>query len=220
LLLAGTAWLAYDIGRVAQQPLASAFWMEMHPALQKRSDSFHQEPTPPSELRYLRQDWSVPLLPAVLANVGVIENTAVSPVGVYSKDASGKIPGQGAKGRGDPEYRGEVFTVSGVGTATTVRWTPNELAVRVKNGRAGDLLALNLNYDPGWTANGARARNYRNLVAIPLAGGDEHFVFRYRPAPFMRGMVLFLLTTLAIGGVVAFERRQAKKSFTTLGAPA
>ena len=147
-----------------------------------------------------------------MANVGTIDSTAVAAVGISSRDATGKIPGQGAKGRGEAEYRGEVFLTSGVGSAEVVDWSPNRVAVRVTGGVAGDRLVLNQNFDAGWRANGQPAQNYRDTISVPVAGGSEEIVFAYRPRLWYWGLAVFAATLAAIGYLLFREQKPARAS--------
>jgi len=196
-LLVCVAAMAFDIAAVAVRPMGSAFWMEIAPGLQRRPD-FHQFFHLPPSLKYLRDDWSVPALPSIMANVGAIESTAVGPVNIFSKDDTGQIPGQGAKGEGDPAYRGEFFTEGGSGHVSVVRWTPNQVDIRVEDATPGDLLVMNQNFDPGWRANGRSTRNLRDTVAVALTRSNEEITLRYRPRTLVGGLLVFFVTLLAI----------------------
>ena len=204
-LLVGVAAVATDIALVAQLPMKRVFWMEMSPSIRPETESFHQEASVLPEFHYVRRDWSIPSLPAMVANVGVLECYAVVPMSVYAKNAAGVVPGQGAKGRGDPNYRGEVFLESGKGSAKVLRWTPNEVDVEVEDATPGDLLVMNQNYDPGWSANGATTINQQDTVATKLESGGTTVVrFRYRPRLLAAGAGIFLLT---LCGMVFGRRR-------------
>ncbi|MEZ4299398.1 MAG: hypothetical protein R3B70_30890 [Polyangiaceae bacterium] len=133
----------------------------------------------------------------MIASTGILECWSVVPISIFAKDASGKVPGQGAHGRGDSAYRGEVYTASGNGTATITRWTPNEVTVAVDGADPGDRLHLNQNWDPGWTANGLPAANQLDTPTAPLAGGRQTVVFRYTPVHLWPGILLLALTLLA-----------------------
>jgi hypothetical protein len=196
-LLACVAAMAIDIGIVARTPMHQAFWMEIPAGLGRRPD-FHQFAKLPASLRYARDDWSTPALPSIMANAGAIESTAVGPVNIFSKDETGKIPGQGAKGEGDPAYRGEFFTEGGSGRVSVLRWTPNEVEVRVEGAQPGDLLVMNQNFDPGWRANGRPSINLRDTVAASLTQPNEDVVFRYRPRTLFAGLLAFFVTLIAI----------------------
>jgi hypothetical protein len=192
--IVAVGWMAVDIGRISNQPMRHAFWMEMDPRITSVRAPFHQMLKVAPPLLYERSDWSTPLLPSLVANVGVIESTAVAPVGVFARDASGKIPGQGAKGEGDPAYRGEFFTQSGTGTVTVTRWTPNSVTVDVRDAIAGDMLVMNQNFDPGWRVDGQRAMNHLDTVAATIARPTQTLTFDYRPRSLLAGLLTFLAT--------------------------
>ena len=194
-----------DIASEARGPLRGAFWMELGhvPELGK---PFHQLARAPRELRYRRDDWAPPGAPAMLAGVGVIECVTFPGLNVYAKNADGVIVGLGAKGRGQPGYRGEVFTASGTGRATLRRFTPNLIEVELAGGRPGDLLILNQNYDAGWSAGGQRALEHQDLVATTVARPNELVVFRYRPRTWFASLALFAVT---LGGLFWAWRRRS-----------
>lgn len=218
-MLACVLWLGADIARVAAQPMGSAFWMELSPAV-VRSPEFHQEQAATPATSYRDGDWSVPLLPAVLANVGVITSTAVAPVGIYSKDATGRIPGQGAKGRGDAAYRGEAFFVDSPAAAKLARFSPNEMVVEVdERARKGDLLVLDQNFDPGWRADGAPVENHADTVAVRLARpGAARVTFRYRPRSLGLGLALFAATLAALALLARRARAAARGTLSECAA--
>jgi hypothetical protein len=161
-------------------------------------------------LAYVHGDWGVSLLPSMMANVGVIENTTVGGVSVFEKNGSGKVPGQGAKGRTDPAYRGEVFLTSGGGRAAITRWTPNEVVVQVEDAKEGDLLVMNQNYDRGWRANGETAIAYEDTIATPIAAPTQVVTFRYWPRGFGLGMAILGTTMAAIAATWHFNRLRGK----------
>jgi hypothetical protein len=187
-------WCAIDIAQVSNLSMRHAFWMQTDPQLESASGGFRQVQKVARPLLYEQSDWSTPLLPAIVANVGVIESTAVAPVGVFSRDASGKIPGQGAKGQGDPSYRGEFFTQSGAGKVNVTRWTPGSVTVSVEGATPGDLLVMNQNYDPGWQIGGVAAINYFDTVATTIGKPSQTFTFDYRPRSLTSGILAFLAT--------------------------
>jgi hypothetical protein len=201
IALAAVGLMAVDIALVSNLSMRSAFWMQMDPHLEPATAGFHQVQKVAPPLLYERSDWSTPLLPALIANVGVIESTAVAPVGVFARDASGKVPGQGAKGQGDPAYRGEFFTQSGAGTVNVTRWTPSSVTVTVEDASVDDLLVMNQNFDPGWRIDGGQAINHRDTVATVISRPSQTFTFHYRPRTLVVGILTFLMT---IGVFAAF----------------
>ena len=209
LLLLGTALVAYDLADTNRKDLQGAFFMLLPPGLHVE-EPFHQEQRTPQDLYYESRAWSTPAMPAAMANVGVVECTAVGTVGVFApKLPNGEIEGRGAKGRGEPGYYGEYFTDSHVGTASVASFTPNVVEVKLDSARPGDLLVMNQNFDPGWTANGARAINFGDRVAARIGSSNETIVFRFRPRLFFHGLAIFVLT---LGAIVAFFWRDHRKA--------
>jgi hypothetical protein len=142
------------------------------------------------------------------ANLGTIRCSAFPGL---NSDAPRELDGRpallGARGLGDPLYRGE-FHVEPWGEASLVRWSPNEVVLAVHGAESGDVLVLNQNWAPGWTANGAPALNRDDLAAAVLAGGDETVTFRYRPRSLPASLLLLALGLLA--GPVAWLALRAR----------
>jgi hypothetical protein len=199
--LAFAAYVAIDIGRVANLPMQSAFGMNP-PAVRQELSAFHVEKTVPASLRYTAGDYAPPALPSEIANVGTIECITFPGLNVYARDGAGHAPGLGARGKGDASYKGEAFTVGG-GRADILEWTPNSVTVAVSGAVPGDVVVLNQNYDPGWTVNGASALNHEDTVAAPISQASQVFVFRYRPRPLGLSLFVFALT---VGGIAAAFR--------------
>jgi hypothetical protein len=201
-LLALAFLVSLDIGKEASLPMQHAFWMKPHPA---ERVSFHQEARVPRELQYERRDYAPEALPAMHAGVGVIECTMSGALNIWAdKDASGRIPGLGARGRGAPGYRGEAYTSSGLGQAELNSFTPNAFSVVVRGAKAGDTLIVNQNYDPGWRVDGEPTQNHEDALATTLRGGDQELHFRFRP----RGLwVGFLVLLLGVGGAIWSHHR-------------
>lgn len=208
-LLGLLGYMAYDVSNVARLPMQSAFHMKLGPH-KMRTDEFHQEKNIPAHLRYLTADYAPPALPAEIENVGTIECITFPGLNVYVRNAEGGAAGLGAKGRGDPAYRGEAFTKSGVGSARIVKWSPNEVTVLVENANPGDMLVLNQNWDPGWKANGTSAINLEDATATRIEGGVDSYVFRYRPRTWWPALAIFWLTV----GTMLFVSRRLRQSRT------
>jgi hypothetical protein len=142
--------------------------------------------------------------------------------------------GLGARGPGEPGYRGDAFIVEGVGHAEFARWSPNEVVVRVTGARKGDHVALDQNYDPGWLVNGRPALAVSDVPAATLQSSDETVVFRYRPKTLWLGLAIFVLgLPLLVGAArpdaarwvvrrtlrARFPERPARRLRPTSGAP-
>ena len=118
---------------------------------------------------------------------------------VFARDAKGVVHGMGAKGRGDPAYRGEAYTASGKGRAELVHFTPNAMTVHVDDATPGDLLVLNQNWDPGWRADGVSAVAFHDAVATVVRSPNETVLFRYRPHYWWLSLGIFTVTAAGIG---------------------
>ena len=102
--------------------------------------------------------WDIATLPGVLENVGTME--CDTDLGLHSthRDRDGRMPGVGAYGEDDPDYRGEAYVAEGGRDGGEVTsFTPNEVTIHVEDARPGDHVVLNQNWDPGWSANGVPA---------------------------------------------------------------
>lgn len=202
---AGAVWTAYDVGKVASQPVRHAFAVPM-PTVPESMDPFHTEVHVPAELTY-SASWSSPSLTAELANIGTIDCGTFPGFHNYYRNASGHVHGLGAHGRGDPAYKGETFIAEGLGNAMVLSFTPNAVAVLVTGARTGEHVVLNQNWDAGWTANGAPALNMDDTVAAPLEGPEATVVFRYRPRLWNAALVIFGATIGGIGYAFRLERK-------------
>jgi hypothetical protein len=205
-LVAAVGWIAFDVARVARQPLMHAFPTRM-PDIQDSTGEFHTEVQMPASFNYPR-DWSPPSLPAEIANIGTIECGTFAGLHSYFRDKHGRMPGIGAHGRDDPAYKGEAFVSEGEGRASIAQWSPNQMTIHVTGARSGEHLVLNQNWDPGWRANGSPAVNVADAVAYQLQGSDETVVFRYRPRTWWLGLGIFLATT----GVIVQAYRLARRA--------
>jgi len=195
-LLAIGGYVGFDIASQSRTELANTF-LHAGPSVQPSVGPYHQEKTAPPALRYPVPDWAPPALPAMVANVGVIDCVTFPGLNTYYRDRKGQIPGLGAKGVGDPDYRGEAYFASGSAEAEVERWTPNVVSVRYTGAAEGDLLVLNQNWDPGWSAEHGVV-NWRDTAASPVSAGSGVVVFRYRPRFFVLGCVILFATTFAL----------------------
>jgi hypothetical protein len=204
-LLACAARISTDIAQVARLPMAQMFGSHM-PNIPVRTQEFHTEAKMSNEYQYDGVSYGPASLPTEMANVDQIECMISPTLGVFSRDAHGVIKGMGAKGRGDPAYRGEAYTASGKGEAELVHFTPNAMTVHVEGATPGDLLVLNQNWDPGWRADGEPAVDSHDAVATVIRAPNETVMFRYRPHFWWLSLTICAAT---VGGVIAaFERRR------------
>jgi hypothetical protein len=186
------------VGAVARLPLLHAFERPPPRAIESTGE-FHTEVHMPPEIGYpTGGDWSPNTLPLVMANLGMTDCGSFFQFHNYYRDHNDHAPGLGAKGRGSPAYRGEAFFVEGDGHATITHWTPNEVTVAVAGAHPGEHLAINQNYDPGWSGNGRAVVNVADLSTVTLAQGETEVVFRYRPPWLVTGLVLFVSSVAAL----------------------
>jgi len=205
-LIGAVAWIALDIGQIARLPFVGGFEREP-PRTHESMGPFRTELHLPPGIDSPVGDWAPHSLPAEMANIGTIDCGTFTEFTNWFRGRNGRAPGLGAKGVGEAGYQGETFVVGGVGQAQFIRWSPNEMVVRVQGAHAGALVAINQNFDAGWSANGRTAIRWADVVAAPLSSGNETVVFRYRPRSFWVGLLIFLVS---IGGI-AFRARVARR---------
>jgi hypothetical protein len=209
-MVGAVAWIARDIAAVSRQPLLHMFPVRM-PRVAESVGPFRTEIHLPSELAYT-SDWAPSSLSAEMANIGTLDCGTFPALHNYFRDQDGRTAGMGARGRGDPAYRGEVFIPEGVGQASIDAWSPNEVRVKVTGAQAGEHVVLNQNWDPGWSADGKTALYWGDAVAAQLHGPGSVVVFRYRPPTFIPGLILWALTVGGIAWVYARTRRGTRLS--------
>jgi hypothetical protein len=207
LLLGLVAYLAVDIAGEARKPLTGAFYKGLPPLVAKNTPFYMEKMVPPN-LHYTMRDWAAPALPAEIANVGTLECSTFPGLHSLFRDKDGRMPGIGARGRTEPEYRGEAYTASGVGKATVVEWSPNRVVVDVDGATPGDRIVLNQNWDAGWTVDGQSAQNQADAVAGVVTAPQARVVFRYRPRTWWAACAIFSLTVAAIGFAEWTRRRR------------
>ncbi len=203
-MLFSAAYVALDVGLEAQKPVVSALTRNP-PHVTPSVAPYHQYNVAPPSLRYESSDWAPPSMPAMMANVGVIDCATFPGLQTYFRGTpNNPTIGLGAHGEGDPAYRGELYTATGVGKLTFTRWTPNDMRVHYEGANPGDTLVLNQNWDPGWRANGKPVMNYSSAVGTEIHGSSGDVDFRFVPRFFWLGVLLLVAT--AGGLVFAFRR--------------
>ena len=216
-LLALVAWVAIDIGKVARRPLAEQLVVAA-PTTPERDAPFVTETRLPASLR-ASDDASAPAsLPAERANLGTIECDTFPGLSNFPGLAAtvpayeGRPSGVGARGRDDPDYRGEAYLVEGRGRATIAAWSPGAVELRVEGARPGDHVVLNQNWDPGWHVSGADAWSFHDSIAATLRGGSATVRFTYRPPFAWLGLLLCAgtLGALVYAARTARARRRAR----------
>jgi hypothetical protein len=190
--------VALDMGLVARMPIAQSF-VNPAPAMEDRASPFHVVHRLPPREGYRLCGWDVATLPGVFDNVGTLECNTDNGLQIMQRDEEGRMPGVGAWGEDDAEYRGEAYVAEGGASASVVSWTPNDVEVRVDGARPGDRVVLNQNWDPGWAADGVQAIAYRDAVASVLGAPTQTVHFRYWPRPLGWGLALFGATVASIG---------------------
>jgi hypothetical protein len=212
-MLPALAYIAYDVGSVARQPMMHTFANHM-PAVAESMGPFHTEITLPPEYNYA-PDYAPPSLPAEMANIGTIACGTFPGLNVYVRDQDGRVSGLGARGKSDPLYRGEAYVPDGVGHAEISSFSPNAIAVRVTGAQAGEHVVLNQNWDAGWKADGQPVMNWADTIATQLHASDSTVVFRYRPRLWYPGLALCAATLGAIGFAYRTRRRQRRRQITS-----
>jgi hypothetical protein len=196
LVAVGT--IASDVAKVAQLPLVNAL-IRPPPAVEESVGEFRTEIHTPPEIESAGRDWAPTALPAEIANIGTTDCGTFGAFHNVYRDHNGHAPGLGAKGRGDPAYRGEVYVVEGDGKVEMTKWSPNEMVVEIVGAKAGDHVSLNQNYDAGWLANGSAAYNSSDVVTAVINSSNETVVFRYRPRLWWPGVGIFAVTVFGLG---------------------
>lgn len=87
-----------------------------------------------------------------------------------------------------PEYRGEWFMLHDSRSVFLRAWTPNVLSFQLTQPRHDtneDLLVVNQNYYPGWTAEidgkSEEVLNHSGLLAVQVSERTKTVIFRYQP---------------------------------------
>ena len=198
--------LALDMGTVSRDAIAQSF-VHPSPAVPASVALFHMVHRLAPRPDYAPGLWDVSTLPGVLDNVGTLECDTDNGLHTLHRDGEGRMPGVGAYGDDDPDYRGEAYVVEHAASATVASFTPNEVVVGVEGAEAGDHLVLNQNWDPGWTADGVPAVAVHDAVATTLRGSSQRVVFRYRPPSLWLGLTACMLTLGAIAAALFWTRR-------------
>jgi|CZKU01.1.fsa_nt_gi hypothetical protein len=206
VLLASATWISWDVATIARLPIAEMFGAHM-PTIPTETAEFHTDAHVADKYEYDGVSYGQGTLPSEIANVGQIDCMISPAFSIFAKDAKGIIKGLGAKGRGDPAYRGEAYTASGKGKASLIRFTPNAMTVRVDGATPGDLVVLNQNWDGGWRANGVRAVAYHDAVATVIDAPSETILFRYRPNYWWFSLAVFTATASGIAVAYVLRRR-------------
>ena len=194
IMLGPVMLVAFDLAGVARDTMSITFHL-VPPAEVPQSAEFHQELHSPYQYKNPDPHADSVLL-AMFANIGVVL--------AYGTPL---FEGGHAAARGSPEYHGEAYISDGTGEARMARWTPNSATVEVSGASPGALVVYNQNADPGWSADGRAALEWKQLVAAPAPpGGNGRVVFRYYPRRLNLGLALGCLTALLAFGVPRARR--------------
>jgi hypothetical protein len=217
-ILGANAWVAYDIGRVAREPMTHAFSNHLPPIVESLGPFRTEVHLPPELATGYARDWAPPALPAEIANIGTIDCGVFSGLHNQYRDANGRTAGLGARGRTDPAYHGEVFIPEGAGQATITSFTPNEVTVQVTGATTGEHVVLNQNWDAGWRANGSQVLDWADTIGAEVSAPQATIVFRYRPRFWYTGLAMFIATVAGIG-CASFYRRRFRASLKSETSP-
>jgi hypothetical protein len=196
-----------DLATVSRQATVAPFRLEVPPVVphgpfeqEKFQHYRYRKPAVGPALRD-RYEWPAKIIyPSMLANTGMVTCYGIPP------EAKSDVVGSDQS-----EFRGLVFLAGGAGRAEITRWTPNAVTVHVTGGSPGDRVVYDMNFDPGWSADGAPAENWRGLVGAKLTGGDQIVEISYRPSRLTAGLIAFAVTVLALSVVLTRERRRRKQ---------
>jgi hypothetical protein len=210
LFTLGVAWVAYDVGWVARQPILQSF-QQPPPTTPESTGEFVDEDHLPVALNYDSGAWSATSLTAEMANIGTIDCSTFPGLNSYIRGADGRTPGLGAYGKGTPHYKGEAYVAEGRGKATLVSFTPNVMDVLVEGATPGDHVVLNQNWDAGWRADGSPALNWADAVAAPITSPTQTVRFRFVPKTLWWGIASFVLTVAGLVVPSIVRRRQQRR---------
>ncbi|MBL8606720.1 MAG: hypothetical protein JNL38_05345 [Myxococcales bacterium] len=211
-ILAAVVWIAKDIGTESHRIMAHAFGVEP-PRVAEKTGGFVTHLEVPPELTY-PGSWAPPAMPVRIANQGQLNCITFPGLNPWAPhDASGRVKFMGARGKTEPDYRGEVFLESGQGAAGFERWSPNEMVVHYSGARPGDHVVVNQNWDESWRVDGAPTVNLGWKNAVRVSSSDGTVTFRYVPRTFALGATLSLGSAALVVGLIArgaLRRRRAR----------
>lgn len=212
--LAAAFFIGRDVATVSRESISHMFATPM-PKVADSEQPFHTEVHVPASLVY-QNEWVPPTLEMVLSNEGSLECGTYPALHSYFRNRDGRTAGLGARGVGDPEYRGEAYVAEGKGRAELVRFTPNEMTVAVHGAEPGEHVVLNQNWDPGWTAGRSRTAEWHDQVSAPIDAPEQTFVFRYRPVSWWAAIATFVLTVSAVVWIAVRRRRERRAAIAVL----
>ncbi len=191
-LLIPVVLLVSDLSTESQVSIRQAFRLQA-PDVINIAPAFEHRKSP--AVQYRRPDWSIVTLLPMFANQGVLD--------CYGIPSS--FPHFGARAAEEPGYQGMAEVFDGPGQATIIEWSPNRAVVRVEGANEGALVVYNMNYEVGWSADGAPAFMHNHRVAARLQRGRRTVAFRYRPRWFSLGLCIGVTT---LGAIAIWVKRQ------------
>jgi hypothetical protein len=111
----------------------------------------------------------------------------------------------------DEDYRGEVYLISGVGSAVLKYFSPNRLLVEIST-QKDDTLIINQEYDSGWKTPGREVYNKTGLIAVAVNPEDSEILLYYSPTSFKVGLIVTLFTLLLV--INYYRLQEKKRTFT------
>jgi hypothetical protein len=201
--MVAVAFLVRDICQVARTPLTHAF--QVHPpTVVESTGEFRTVKHVPRELDYNPEGYASTTLTAAVTNIDSIDCATFSAYSTYLVRDKARAPGLGARAVGDAEYRGEAYVAEGRGAARILRFTPNQVDVRVDGARPGDKVVLNQNWDTGWSADGKDAASWQDAIAGFAPSSSATVRFRYWPRMLSFGLLVFVLSIAVLAAPWAF----------------
>jgi hypothetical protein len=163
------AWLVLDLAHVGARSTSQAF--SLHPRLAPAN-------LPPAgeDLRQLLHPRVAYDGPGAWGGAALLSRGRHEGVLACVAAPDGAEP-RGARAENDARYLGEAH-LEGGGTARIVSRTPNGLDVEVDAKKAGALI-VNVNYDPGWRADGEPAAEIGYALATHVGVGRHVVRFRH-----------------------------------------
>ncbi len=111
-------------------------------------------------------------------------------------------------------YHGEVY-LAGNGTTAQYKVHANTVTANISPDE-NTYVVLNQNFYPGWrTADGKEVFSYHGLIAAPAAERDQTIAFFYRPASYLIGLFITLLTLCSLFFSWLYYRFQNRLSHDT-----
>ena len=186
LLLLPAWWIGRDVASVGAVATQHTFFLDFPKIVPH--EAFVQSHNPEFEYQPAASRAGASLL-AMYRNEGFVDCDLVP------NNANPK----GTIAKGYPGYRGESYILDGPGSTSIVEWSPSHAVVQYSGATPGTTLMYNMNWDPGWDANGEPALETAHAVSGILPNASGKMVFKYRPRSIGPGILLFFATLLAIG---------------------